>query len=74
MKEKDLGVTMNANVKVSEQCRLAASKGNQVLEMIRRNITYKEKSMIIPLYKAIVKTSLRILNTCMHGIHISGKT
>ena len=30
-KEKDLGVTMNANMKVSEQCRIAASKGNQVL-------------------------------------------
>ena len=34
-KEKDLGVTMNANTKVSEQCRIAASKGNQVLGMIR---------------------------------------
>ena len=43
VKEKDLGVTMNANMKVSEQCRIAASKGNQVLGMIRRNITYKEK-------------------------------
>ena len=30
VKEKDLGVTMNANMKVSEQCRIAASKGNQV--------------------------------------------
>ena len=28
VKEKDLGVTMSANVKVSEQCRIAASKGN----------------------------------------------
>ena len=25
VKEKDLGVTMNANMKVSEQCRIAAS-------------------------------------------------
>ena len=33
-KEKDLGVTTNANMKVSEQCRIAASKGNQVLGMI----------------------------------------
>ena len=47
-KEKDLGVTMNANMKVSEQCRIAASKGNQVLGMIRRNITYKENSLIVP--------------------------
>ena len=42
-------------MKVSEQCRIAASKGNQVLGMIRRNITYKEKSLIVPLYKAIVR-------------------
>ena len=38
VKDKDLGVKMNANMKVSEQCRSAASKGNQVLGMIRRNI------------------------------------
>ena len=57
-KEKYLGVTMNANMKVSEQCRIAASKGNQVLGMIRRNITYKEISFIVPLYKAIVRPHL----------------
>ena len=55
VKEKDLGVAMNANMKVSEQCRIAASLGNQILGMIRRNITYKEKSLIVPLYKVIVR-------------------
>ena len=55
MKEKDLGVTMNYNMKVSEQCGIASSKGNQVLRMIRRNITYNEISLIVPLYKAIVR-------------------
>ena len=39
VKEKDLGVTMNANMKVSEQCRIAASKCDQFLGMICRNIT-----------------------------------
>ena len=56
VKEKDLGVTMNANMK--EQCRIAASMGNQILGMIRRNIAYKEKSLIAPLYKAIVRAHL----------------
>ena len=37
--EKDLRVSMNANMKVSEQCRIAACKGNQVLGIIRINIT-----------------------------------
>ena len=36
VKEKDLGVTMNANMEVSEQCRIAASKGIHVLGMIRK--------------------------------------
>ncbi len=49
---------MNANMKVSEQCRIAASEGNQVLGMIRRNITYDENSLIVPLYKAIVRPHL----------------
>ena len=64
MKEKDLGVTINANMKVSEQCRIAASMGNQVLGMIRRNITYKEKCLLIPLYKAIVDLTY---NQIFHG-------
>ena len=58
VKEKVLAVTMNANMKVSGQCRIAASKGNQVLGMIRRNVTYKENSLIAPLYKAIVRPRL----------------
>ena len=64
MKEKDLGVTMNANINVSEQCRIAASKGNQVLRMIRRNITYKENSLIVTLYKAIVRPHLEYCIQC----------
>ena len=65
VKVKDLGgVTMNANMKVSEQCRIAAAKCNQVLGMIRRNINYKEKSLIIPLYKAIFRPHLEY---CIHA-------
>ena len=49
---------MNVNMKVSEQCRIAASKSNQVLGMIRRNMTYKGNSFIVSLYKAIVRPHL----------------
>ena len=55
LKEKDLGITISADTKVSEQCGMAASNGNQILGLIGRNITYKEKKLIIPLYKAIVR-------------------
>ena len=42
--EKDLGVTLSSDLKVSEQCQIAASKGNKILGLIRRTITYKENS------------------------------
>ena len=58
VKEKDLGGTISVDMKVSEQCGIAASKGNQILGLIRRNITYKGKKLIIPLYKAIVRPYL----------------
>ena len=56
--EKYLGVIFSADMKVSEQCGIAASKGNQILGLIRRTITYKEKQQIVPLYKAIVRPHL----------------
>ena len=56
--EKDLGVTTSADMKVSEQCGIAASKGNQILGLIRRNIPYKDIKLIIPLFKAIVRPHL----------------
>ena len=58
IQEKDLGVTFSADMKVSEQCGIAASKGNKILGLIRRTITYKEKQLIVPLYKAIVRPHL----------------
>ena len=58
VKETDLGVTISADMKVSEQCGIAASKGNQIIGLIRRNITYKDKKLIIPMYKAIVRPLL----------------
>ena len=44
VKENDLGVTINADMKVSWHCGIAASNGNQIHWLIRRNITYKEKA------------------------------
>ena len=36
--EKDLGLAISAEMKVSEQYGIAAAKGNQILGLIRRNI------------------------------------
>ena len=56
--EKDVGVTFSDDMKVSEQCGIAASKRNQILGLIRRTIMHKEKQLIVPLYKAIVRPHL----------------
>ena len=48
--EKDYGFIFSAYIKVSDQCGIAASKGNQMIGLIRRTITYKEKQLIVPLY------------------------
>ena len=62
--EKDLGETFSADMKVSEQCRIAASKGNQIIWLVRRIVTYKEKQLIVPLCKAIVRPHLE---HCIHA-------
>ena len=46
-------------MKVSEQCGIAASKANQIVGLIRRNITYKEKKLI---YLSIKHTSLAAIS------------
>ena len=56
--EKDFGVKFSADMKVSEQCGIAASKGNQILGLIRRTIKYKEEQLIVSLYKVIVRPHL----------------
>ena len=58
VKEKDLRVTISADMKVSEQCGIAASKCNQILGLIMRNLTYNDTKLIVPLYKAIVRPHL----------------
>jgi hypothetical protein len=56
--EKDLGVVVSKNFKVSRQCAKAAKKGNQMLGMIKRTIMSKKKKVILSLYKALVRPHL----------------
>ena len=38
LKEKDLGLTICADMKVSEQCGIVAANGTQIIGLIKRNI------------------------------------
>ena len=58
LKEKDLGLTFSADMKVSDQCGIAAAKVNQIIGLSRRNIVYTEKELIITWYKTIVRPHL----------------
>ena len=68
--KKDLGIILSVDMTVSEQCGLAAAKGNQILGLIRRNIIYMEKTLIIPMYKALVRPHIAF----RHGGHVVRKT
>ena len=50
---------ISADMKISEQCGIAASKGNQIIALIKRNIVYKEKDLIIRIYNSIVSPHLK---------------
>ena len=47
IKEKDLGVTISPDMKVSEQCGIAASKGNQILRFYLNLIDLNKKSYFL---------------------------
>ena len=56
--EKDLGVIIGSNLKVSAQVNKAVLTANRVLGMISRAIEIKTKDVIIPLYRALVRPHL----------------
>src|SRR6266536_1931380 len=56
--EKDLGVIINKDLKVSKQCIKAAKMGNKILGMINRSFEDKSKSTILRLYKSLVRPHL----------------
>ena len=56
--ERDLGVFVQSNLKVDTQCNKAASEANKRLGMIKRNFRFKSSSVMLPLYKSIVRPHL----------------
>jgi ribonuclease P/MRP protein subunit RPP40 len=56
--ERDLGVIITDNLKPSQQCAVAASKGNQILGQIRRGFTCYDKDTMVAIYKQYVRPHL----------------
>ncbi|CAM5079111.1 unnamed protein product [Eretmochelys imbricata] len=56
--KKDLGVLVDHRMTMSRQCDMAVKKANVVLECIRRGNSSRDKEVLIPLYKALVRLHL----------------
>ena len=56
--EKDLGVLLCNNLKVSVQCQQACSKALWILGMINRTIIHRHTDILLKLYKSLMRPHL----------------
>jgi len=53
--EKDLGIIITKDLKVSQQCKQAYSKANRMLGALSRTIRSKDNRILLNLYKSVVR-------------------
>ena len=62
--ERDLGIVISSDLKVSQQCSQAYSKASKMLGVLNRSIVYKSKDIMLKLYKSLVRPHLEYCHNC----------
>lgn len=72
--EKDLGVIVSSDLKAEANCKEAYTKANKMLGLISRTIKYRNPTILINLYKSLVRPHLDYCSAVWSPHYIKDKS